>query len=159
MHFGVCSVLPHHLQQGTSAEAGRSVNEAVNFVPVQWLGGGLVRHAEWMQWLLRSWVPMQHIDSMQHDGLQYMRAAVVDETTNYLVALHCSCHWSYVFFERLQALLVGPAAATPTQRAVDQWLNGNEQLLADAIRCVHIVLTSHGGRAACGAAGVWGRGQ
>ena len=84
VHFGMCSVPADHVRQGRSAETGRSVNEAVNFIPVQWLGDGLLRYAEWMQWLQRSWITMQRDGSMRQAGLQHMRAAVVHKLTNYL---------------------------------------------------------------------------
>ena len=68
VHFGMCSVPADHVRQRRSAETGRSVNEAVNFIPVQWLGDGLLRYAEWMQWLQRSWITVQRDGSMRQAG-------------------------------------------------------------------------------------------
>jgi len=102
VHFGMATVPPGYLRQ--TGVTGRSVNEAVNFMPIDWLTSGLPLLVDWMQWLKYAWLPMQRDGSddsgmMTGDGKKHLRAAIRDWHTNSLVAQHCAsvtecaAHW------------------------------------------------------------------
>jgi hypothetical protein len=82
-----------------------SINEAINFLPLQWLTTGLPRLVTWMQWLRDSWIPMQQPEALPGQSKAKLRDAIQDARTNYLVALHCSPLWCLEFVGRLRTLL------------------------------------------------------
>jgi hypothetical protein len=95
VHFGVC----------TPATNANSTNEAVNFLPLQWLSTGLPHLLAWLRWLRDSWLPMQKRGAMRGASRAKLRAAMRNARTNELLALHCAPLWCHEFLERLQALL------------------------------------------------------
>jgi hypothetical protein len=102
VHFGVCTA------DGSSSAAASSTNEAVNFLPVQWLRTGLPRLLDWLRWLRDCWLPAQQPRALRRTGA--LRAAMRAERTNELLALHCAPLWCHALLTRLQQLLL----AAPT---------------------------------------------
>lgn len=103
VHFGRC----------TLGENANSTNEAVNFLPIQWLSTGLPRLLDWMRWLRDSWLPMQKHSAMRCPSEQNLRAAMQNSRTNELLALHCAPLWTHVLLMRLQDLLELDARPAP----------------------------------------------
>jgi hypothetical protein len=137
VHSGMASVPPD-----LAASRARSVNEAVNFMPIEWLTTGLPQLAEWMQWLKTAWLPMQTAGGLGGTGKGYLRAAVQHESTNRLVGLHVPAHWTYGFLRRLRDCLSGAIgrAECATRRAVEQSLCGDERLRARMVQQVEDML-------------------
>ena len=129
VHFGVCTARD---------AAAQSTNEAVNFLPIQWLTTGLPRLVAWMHWLRDCWLPMQKGDALQGTAKEKLRAAVTNSRTNELVALHCAPLWCHEMLTRLHAVLSGRQTAagadhTETRQAIEAQLNadGVKQALRD----------------------------
>ena len=118
VHFGMTT--------RCQSEEAHSVNEAVNFIPLQWLTTGLPRFVSWLRWLRDIWLPVQCGSALKGRSMAALRAAVRHTRTNELIALHCAPHWCYTFLTRLRALLVStPAHNSPhiaTRLAIDRLL-------------------------------------
>ena len=97
-----------HFGTATASDQPHSVNEAINFIPVQWLTTGLPRLVTWMRWLRDTWLPMQQSDAMPEGSKVNLRIAIQDARTNYLMALHCSPLWCEEFLARLRTLIAKP---------------------------------------------------
>ena len=111
VHFGTAA--DTHSSSPSSASASspagaqqrRSVNEAVNVMPLQWLTTGLPMLVRSLRWLRDAWLPMQRHDPLVQGGRATLRLAFRQWTTNALVAHHYAPHWSHVLLVRLQQLL------------------------------------------------------
>ena len=89
VHFGVATVPAGYLKKQTAY----SVNEAVKFMPVEWLTTGLPLLVDWISWLQRVWLPVQR-GALTGVGKVSLREALCNGYTNRLVALHRAAHWS-----------------------------------------------------------------
>ena len=96
IHFGVVTPSP---------TPPHSINEAINFLPIQWLSTGLPRLLQWLRWLRDAWIPTQQANALEGEQKQQLREALQHHRTNYLVALHCSPPWCRGFLQRLRNLI------------------------------------------------------
>ena len=143
VHFGVTTVPPGYL--GQKPKSARSINEAVNFIPLHWLTTGLPLLTRWLHWLQRVWLPMQHPGSMAGKGKQHLREAIQHYYTNRLLGLHCPVHWCRAFLIRLRSHLCDPlpvasAPIHPTRQAIDQHLGNDAQVRADIVSNIDAAL-------------------
>ena len=143
VHFGVNTVPPGYL--GQEPESARSINEAVNLIPLHWLTTGFPLLTRWLQWLQRAWLPMQRPDSMAEEGKQHLRGAIQHDSTNLLLGMHCPVHWCRTFLNRLRphltdSLPVAPAPIHPTRQAIDQHLGNDAQMRADIVSNIDAAL-------------------
>ena len=127
IHFGMATMRPD-----LPASRAHSVNEAVNFMPVERLTTGLPRLAEWMQCLNSAWLPMQAGCGLRGKGKRKLAAAMRHWYTNRLVGLHAPAHWTYAFLLRLRECMTGSGeqGMCATRRAIEQHLQGDERLRA-----------------------------
>ena len=121
-----------------------SVNEAVNFLPVQWLTTGLPRLVKRMRWLQTVWIPLQQLNatlcpSASRYPTQRLWAAMRANSTNILIAKHCAAHWCHAFLLLLRPLL---ATTQPlhtrsrnyaTHRAIHQYLDLEQQKQTESV--------------------------
>ena len=102
VHFGVVTPNTERPKQS------RSVNEAINFLPLRWLTTGLPRLVTWLRWLRDAWLPSQRPKAMADGGAARLRTAMWDKQTNVLVAQHCASRWSSPFLRQLRTLMAKP---------------------------------------------------
>ena len=137
VHFGLTTV-PADRELHKNA---RSVNEAVNFMPVEWLQSGLPQLVEWLAWLDACWLPTQDKHkALQSDSSARLRAAMHDSYTNQLVAHHCPIHIARSLLQEIRLCLPADppqgAVTSPTRDAIQQYIGTDEQLrkaIKDAI--------------------------
>ena len=137
IHFGTTAVDAQHPSKS------RSVNEAVNFLPVRWLTTGLPRLVRWLEWLQRAWLPIQREEAEVGGEKALLRAALQDARTSGLLAQHCSPHWCHELLRRLTRIMSGEPLHSErygaTRRAIEETLSGVEK--AAVVRRVSRALT------------------
>jgi hypothetical protein len=127
VHFGMVT------HNADDRQDSRSVNEAINFVPLQWLTTGLPRLVAWLQWLRDFWIPTQHRTVMTGEAKGRLREAMRDTYTNHLIAHHCAPRWTHEFLTRLRDLLTAPTQPNDphhaTRTAIAALLNNDAAVL------------------------------
>ena len=134
VHFGHVTEPPADLQPPPPAlSTVRSVNEAVNFMPVGWLVTGLPLLVDWMHWLQQVWIPLQATGQLAGNGKRWLREAMHHPITNALIVKHCAPIWSHCFLTRLKKHLTGETVSvnTPETRACVTAINQFMQLDAE----------------------------
>ena len=103
VHFGITTVPPASFKQ--PLESAISVNEAVNFMPLEWLWTGLPAVLDWLRWFRDSWLPIHHPDRLADARLDELRTIMQARWVNEAVIQHCPPHYCRSLMVKLTRVL------------------------------------------------------
>ena len=103
VHFGITTRPPPSFNQ--PLKSAISVNEAVNFMPLEWLWTGLPAVLDWLRWFRDTWLPIHNDDRMADARLAELRTIMREFWVNEAVLQHCPPHYCRSLMVKLTRVL------------------------------------------------------